>query len=338
LADAGATIVGPRPQDSPSLSDDEAEHRRLVAGLWDAGRVIADKTAREVLQAAGVPPDCEFFDASEAADLDYIHRRTDAADIYFVANRGTSEEHIRAVFRVYGKAPELWDPVTGRRSFAQIYEEKDGRTAVPLDLPPCGSRFVIFRQAAAEHPPASESPAPSRRDLGTVSGPWQVTFDPRWGGPGTVSFDTLEDWTKRPEPGIRFYSGIAVYEKELELSQGDLPTPDERLWLDLGSLRELAEVFVNDRSCGIVWAPPFRVDISRAVRPGKSRLRIEVVNFWPNRIIGDAALPEDQRLTRTNIRKLTADTELMPSGLFGPIRLERTAGLQQTTRWGFSAP
>lgn len=331
LADAGATIVGPRPQDSPSLSDDGAEHRRLAAGLWDTGRVIADKTAREVLQAAGVPPDCEFFDASETADLDYIHRRTDTADIYFVANRGTSEEHIRAVFRVSGKAPELWDPMTGRRSFAQIYEEKDGRTAVPLYLSPCGSRFVVFRRAAAEYPPASELPAPSRRDLGTIPGPWQVTFDPRWGGPGTVSFDTLQDWTKRPEPGIRFYSGTAVYEKELELSQGDLPTPDERLWLDLGSLRELAEIFVNDRSCGIVWAPPFRVDISGAVRPGKSRLRIEVVNFWPNRIIGDAALPEDQRLTRTNIRKLTADTELMPSGLFGPVRLERTADSPQTT-------
>ena len=324
LAEAGALIIGPRPQASPSLSDDEAEHRRLVSELWDNDRVMADKTARDVLQAAGVPPDCEFLDAGDAADLDYIHRRMDETDIYFVANRGTAEEHITAIFRVSGKAPELWDPVTGRRSFARLYSEKDGRTAVPLDLPPCGSSFVVFREAAAAHPAATDSQPPARQALREIAGPWSVTFDPRWGGPGTVAFEELQSWTERPEPGIRFYSGTAVYENDCELSQDDLAANHGRLSLDLGSVRELAEVFVNDRSCGIVWAPPFRVDISQAVRPGKNRLRIEVVNFWPNRIIGDAALPADERLTRTNIRKLTADTALMPSGLFGPVRLGRT--------------
>ena len=97
----------------------------------------------------------------------------------------------------------------------------------------------------------------------------------------------------------------------------------QSLWLDLGDVRELAEVRVNGQSCGITWAPPFRVDISRALKPGANQLEIEVVNFWPNRIIGDQSLPEAQRLTRTNVRKLTADTPLMPSGLFGPVKLER---------------
>jgi hypothetical protein len=89
----------------------------------------------------------------------------------------------------------------------------------------------------------------------------------------------------------------------------------------LGNLRELAEVRLNGQSCGITWAPPFRVDISRAVKPGANRLEIDVVNFWPNRIIGDASLPPEQRRTQTNIRKLTAGTPLMESGLFGPVQI-----------------
>jgi hypothetical protein len=102
----------------------------------------------------------------------------------------------------------------------------------------------------------------------------------------------------------------------------DPSRPRPRLVLDLGEVRELAEVRVNGQSCGIRWTPPFRVDISNAVRSGDNTLEIEVVNFWPNRIIGDHGLPPEQRLTRTNIRKLTRETALMPSGLLGPVTLQ----------------
>ena len=91
--------------------------------------------------------------------------------------------------------------------------------------------------------------------------------------------------------------------------------------LDLGNVRELAEVKVNGKSCGVVWCPPFRVDVTDAVKFGENKLQVEVVNFWPNRLIGDASLPKEQRLTRTNIRKLTAQTPLEPAGLLGPVRL-----------------
>ncbi|MGB4727210.1 MAG: glycosylhydrolase-like jelly roll fold domain-containing protein, partial [Thermogutta sp.] len=124
-------------------------------------------------------------------------------------------------------------------------------------------------------------------------------------------------------PGIRYYSGTAIYETEFTCTDQDLSAHGTHLWLDLGLVRELAEVFVNGRSCGVVWAPPFRVDLAGAVRAGKNELRIEVVNFWPNRIIGDASLPPEKRLTRTNIRKLTPDTALMPSGIFGPVQIGR---------------
>ncbi|MGN6644432.1 MAG: glycosylhydrolase-like jelly roll fold domain-containing protein, partial [Verrucomicrobiota bacterium] len=113
-------------------------------------------------------------------------------------------------------------------------------------------------------------------------------------------------------------SGTALYTKTIQVPAAE---NGARVLLDLGRVRELAEVRVNGKSCGIVWAPPFRVDITDAVKPGANALEVEVVNFWPNRIIGDAALPEAQRFTRTNVRVLKKDTELMESGLIGPVRL-----------------
>ena len=93
------------------------------------------------------------------------------------------------------------------------------------------------------------------------------------------------------------------------------------MWLDLGEVHELAEVKVNGVSCGIVWCPPFRVNVTDVIKPAGNQLEIEVVNFWPNRIIGDAGLPVEKRRTQTNIRKLNAQTPLEPAGLLGPVQL-----------------
>jgi hypothetical protein len=151
-------------------------------------------------------------------------------------------------------------------------------------------------------------------------GTWTVKFNPKWGGPASVPFERLESWTVRPESAIRYYSGTAVYETTFDLSAA-LPEARQPLWLDLGDVRQLAEVRLNGKRLGVVWSPPFRVNIAEAARPTGNKLEIEVVNFWPNRIIGDDALPEEKRLTRTNIRKLTKGTPLVESGLLGPVRI-----------------
>ena len=103
-----------------------------------------------------------------------------------------------------------------------------------------------------------------------------MSFDPKWGGPASVQFDSLEDWTRRPEPGVKYYSGTATYTKRFDLSAG-AAKPGGRLFLDLGSVRELAAVRLNGKSLGTVWAPPFRVDISDAVKTAGNLLEIEVV-------------------------------------------------------------
>jgi hypothetical protein len=351
LAAAGATIVGPKPVKGETLQnypEVDTEIAKLADELWGgkagSGRVITGKTAREVLLADGVPPDCEFLSTLNPAlrrsaaqtdqpstGFDYLHRRDGDAEIYFVANRTNLAATATVAFRVTGRAPELWNAVTGEHKFAAAYEEKDGRTFVPLDFDPCGSWFVVFRAPADKHPATAKINGPSQHLLADISGPWMVRFDPRWGGPESAQFDQLVSWTTRPEPGIKFYSGTATYEKTFDLPTSKLlaapkhseggRTPNSELWLDLGNLRELAEVKVNGKSCGITWCPPFRVDVTSAVKPGANKLEIEVVNFWPNRIIGDAGLPPEQRRTQTNIRKLTANTPLMESGLFGPVQI-----------------
>ncbi len=327
LVNAGATVIGPRPARGETLENiaaTDAEVQKIAGELWDGksgrGRVITGKTAREMLRADGVAPDCEF--QADSGDFDYIHRTTGDAEIYFVASRTNLSARATVAFRVTGKAPELWNAVTGERKFAVAYEEKAGRTFLPLDFDPCGSWFVVFREPSVAHPAAAKSNSLELNPVQEISGAWTVHFDPKWGGPESAQFDSLVSWPTRPEAGIKFYSGTAVYEKTFDLSAGSRITNHEsKLFLDLGGVRELAEVKVNGQSCGTLWCPPFRADVTAAVKPGENKLQIEVVDFWPNRIIGDASLPPAQRFTRTNIRKLTAKTPLEPAGLFGPVRL-----------------
>jgi hypothetical protein len=320
----GATIIGAKPARSMSLRDypkQDVEVKKLAEQLWSGkagkGRVIAGKTAREVLLADGVKPDFEPV----SPVLNYIHRRDGAAEIYFVASRTNVATSVACAFRVSGKAPELWNPVTGERRFAAAYEERAGQTFVALEFDPYGSWFVVFRTAATSHPALAKSNGRSFDLLQEISGVWTVRFDTNWAGPAEVKFDSLVSWPARTEPGIKFFSGTAVYENSFELPDSTFRNPRSEVFLDLGNVRELAEVKVNGKSCGITWTPPFRVNISEAVQPGVNKLEVEVVNFWPNRIIGDASLPKEQRLTRTNIRKLTKDTKLMESGLLGPVRI-----------------
>ena len=328
LVAAGATIVGPKPVRTESLKNYSLNDATTQTGadeLWGgkvgSGRLITGKSAREVLLADGVKPDCEFRSAT-STDFDYIHRTTGDAEIYFLVNQAKTVRSATVAFRVSGRAPELWDPVTGERKFAASYVEDDGRTIIPLEFAPCGSLFVVFRERSAGHPAKANTNSATLNLVQEIRGPWTVHFEPRWGGPDTARFDSLVSWTTRPEPGIRYYAGTAVYEKILGLAATSRSaTAGSRLFLDLGDVHELAEVKVNGKSCGIVWCPPWQVDVTDALKNGENKLQIEVVNFWPNRIIGDAGLPQEHRLTRTNILKLTAQTPLEEAGLLGPVKL-----------------
>jgi hypothetical protein len=319
----GATVIGPKPARANSLTgqpQSDAEVARLADELWGStpvaertvgkGRVITGRTAREVLLADGVPPDFEGPPA-----LDWIHRSAGDAEIYFVANQKEAPLAADCTFRVAGKAPELWNPVTGEIRALPGFKIADGRTTIPLEFAPYGSWFVVFRRPPAQSAGTGKK-FPGFTEVQTLTGPWQVSFDPKWGGPAKIEFSELVDWTKRPESGIRHYSGKAVYRKTFDAAPGATT-------LDLGNVRELAAVRLNGKSLGVLWTKPFRADVRGLLKPKNNQLEIEVVNFWPNRVIGDAALPPAKRFTQTNVRELKANTPLIESGLLGPVRLLR---------------
>lgn len=349
LVQAGATVIGPRPIKSPSLvgfPECDAEVSRLAAEIWgpcdgrkikehalSRGRVVWDASAApgkenpleqygdyalaaRVLAGMGIRPDFE-----SDGPVRYTHRRMNGDDVYFVANRENQAVEAHCDFRVAGRTPELWDPLTGeRRALPEFIPQGDGHTRVPLRFAPEQSFFVVFREHGQVR--TTGKSFPTIRPLLELSGPWEVAFDPKWGGPEKITFDRLEDWTLRPEPGIRFYSGRAVYRKRFELAPEIAKLGSARLLLNLGVVNNLAQVRLNGRDLGTVWCAPWQVDISAAVKPGANELEITVVNLWPNRLIGDQGLPAEQRLTWTTVNPFKPDTPLLESGLIGPVTLQ----------------
>jgi hypothetical protein len=290
LVAAGATIVGPKPDHTTGRQDD-AELKRIADELWGSGR-ISLRTARE---AVGAGPDVEGIP-------DWIHRRTGDAEIYFVCNQQAQPVRRDISFRVAGKQPELWDAVSGEHRDAAAFTQQEERTTIPLEFPAYGSMFVIFRKPATTGGTGRNSL--SLAPLCDVSGAWEVTYGKR-----TLEYDKLLDWTARSE--MRYFSGTATYRKTF-----DLPTTAGRLFLDLGNLSMLAEVRLNGKNLGVTWTPPFRVEITDAVKPTGNTLEVAVVNGWWNQLVGDPG----HRHTQTNIR-LAPGAQPQASGLLGPVRI-----------------
>ncbi|MEO8738054.1 MAG: glycosyl hydrolase [Edaphobacter sp.] len=338
LIQAGATVIGPPPTGLPGLPlqpGEEQEFNALVTRLWGdpnnstavvkrhigAGYLVLGQSARQLLQDAGVPPDFEHAGLSPAGEVHWIHRKMDDVDIYFVTSHWQPKEKLECTFRVSGKQPELWDPVTGAMRDAVAFRQEGGCTKIPLEFTPCGSIFIVFRKSIdgnASGMATSNYPQVEKVQL-TLSGSWEVSFDPKWGGPKKTLFDELIDWTTHPESGIKYYSGTAVYRKHFDLES--TTTKTGRLLLDLGELHDLGSVRLNGNDLGIIWTKPARVDITNVVKTKGNDLEVTVVNLWPNRLIGDAGLPEGSRFTETNVHKFSSHSPLLPSGLIGPVRV-----------------
>ena len=351
-----------------------------------------------VLARMGVPPD---FEAD--ASLRYIHRRAGATDIYFVSNRSNEWCGATAVFRVTGKVPELWNPLTGETRRVMVYEEREGRTVLPLWLEPSGSVFVVFRKAegtrerasrlvavsrdgqdvlpgegrALHEPPPVEliggrgdtvsllARQPGRYSATTASGktrtaivealppalelqgPWQVQFQPNRGAPDHVTLDRLTSWSEHSDPGVKYFSGAATYRKTFQWTPSASQSANRKrqVFLDLGRVEVIAEVKLNGKPLGILWKPPFRVDVTGALKSGENAIEVKVVNLWVNRQIGDEQLPEDSnrkpdgtlkswpqwvqenkpsptgRYTFTSWRLWKKSDALLESGLLGPVTL-----------------
>jgi hypothetical protein len=333
-----------------------------------------------------VQPDFQFTGTHPKTALDYIHRTTADQEIYLVSNRFSQMayndfeyrylptlpdrwEQVECSFRVAGKVPELWDPITGQTKEIVVYREENSRTIISLLFEPEGSKYIVFRNGTSkshitEIRKDGQSIFPEfslktkdypridfRRDGQQViaeieepgiyslvwsdgrkeelrvektgspidlSSNWDILFKEA----GETKTEQLKSWTDFELPQLKYYSGSALYKKTFELSPEDLN--GNRLIIDLGNVKEMASVKINGHALQVIWSAPFRFDLTPYLKVGINDLKVEVVNMWVNRLIGDGKLPDNERVTRTNINKFDApDAEkyLRVSGLMGPVSL-----------------
>jgi hypothetical protein len=331
--------------------------------LMKKGKVFSGISPLGMLKTLGVPPDFSYPD-KKSFILDFIHYQITDIDFYFIRNTTGQWISRECEFRQQSRVPEIWNPVTGEIVDVPVYYDEGKIIRIPLTLPPYGSYFVVFKDgnssapytsviSSGKYPPLMEFTsdgilfldegtftldsrkgnrlAVSIQEIQNINGPWNVTFSKGWGAPDSALFPELSSWTVNKNEGIRYYSGIASYSNSFNYENSASQVTDKRVFLDLGELSKVAEVWLNGQSIGITWTKPFRYDITGKLKTGQNILRIEVANTWSNRLTGDAITGD--RYTNTNITNTNipgtdrtsvpwAETPLIESGLIGPVTIE----------------
>ncbi len=341
LVSEGATLLAPRPADSPSLADamrkDEFQH--LVDRLWGAdaagaeghvvgkGRVFARGEIEPLLAGLSVAPDFSYSTPTNLGptltrpmptgdsedDLVYIHRQSPESTIYFVATQKLHPFDTTISVRATDGVPRLWNPMTGENTPVS-FRTTDGVTTIPLHFEADGSLFIVFDRKSKA---TTKTSAPSALAiLSDVSRDWTLSIPmavPQSGGA------VLRSWTEFPDPTIKYFSGTATYSTTLTMKASDLSGD---IVLDLGDVREIAQVTVNGTKLNtILWAPPYRISIAHQLHAGQNTVKVDVTNLWPNRLIGDEQPGVTTRQTFTSIHAYSKDSPLFPSGMLGPVTL-----------------
>jgi hypothetical protein len=317
----------------------------------------------DVLKALKLNPDFSH-PGDETSLSDFIHYQVSGVDFYFIRNTTSSWFSEECDFRQQAKIPEIWDPVSGETVSVTVYREEGSSTKIPLTLPPYCSCFVVFRNTASPihytHVYSADKTTPrlkftndgiiflndgtysltgslgseeviSKKVIQTIEGPWSVSFSSGWGAPGSSVFDELISWTDSEVEGIRFYSGIGTYNKSFHYNDNAVSSGRRRVYLDLGDLSKIAEIWLNGHPLGISWTMPHSFDITDYIKNGDNNLTVEIANTWSNRIVGDALAAE--KYTKTNITntfipgidKVYVPWEKVPlisSGLLGPVTIQ----------------
>jgi len=312
LADNGVTISGIKPLRTPSLSDDASAFQPLVEEIWSLPNVSGEP-AEDILKSAGIEPDVVI--SGNRAEILYVHRTAPGIEIYWLDNRSAEFNQADISFRVDGKVPLIWHPETGETKQVS-WESQNKRTTIPLSYEPWEAYFIVF--ADKTHRTDLEIPAPRVETIGELTGPWKVNFQQERGAPESAEFTSLKSWTKHEEAGIKYFSGTATYKNTFHLDQETL---DNELLMDLGEVKNLAEVIVNGQNLGILWKTPFKLDISGAVKEGENSLEIRVTNVWVNRLVGDSQPGAKEKITFTTLPFYQPNSPLLPSGLLGPVKL-----------------
>jgi len=282
------------------------------------GKVFSEMSVDDALRKMSVTEDF----VGDSDKLDFIHRKIGDTDLYFVRNKTDEDLNETCEFRATSSQVELWDPVTSRQYKIADTRVSNGRTAMNLNLPAHGSCFIVFATDSRELPETGRQVVHTSE----IYGHWHLIFPENWGAPPSVSLNELISWSDHEHEGIRHFSGTATYKNTFEFStEGDAV-----LSLDLGEVLDVAEVFVNGKSAGVLWTKPFKLDIQDHVIEGINTLEIKITNMWINRLTGDLSLPPEKRFCQTNrppesryYSEAGDETyRVQPSGLIGPVFLE----------------
>lgn len=328
----GAIVMGPAPERSPSLQNQPEADRRvreMAARIWgdvDGVNVkqrrygkgmICDGLDFETLFAQlGYVPDCKVPDGMNVYQG---HQKDGDTDIYILSNQDNRALTMDVAFRVTGKQPELWDPVTGVIRKLPAFRQEEKTTVVPMKLEKNECVFVVFREKGEPSATTLEAnyPAPLRTQEAT--GEWNVTFESAFKTPSPVRMATLDNLSDNANDSIRYFSGTATYTTSVSL---DCAGRGEHMFMTFDNVGTMAKVYINGKYAGGVWTAPYRLDVTDFVKNGNNDVKVEVVNTWVNRIVGDMNLPESERETYLFVNHLNAKTPLPPSGIIGKVKFE----------------
>jgi alpha-L-rhamnosidase/Glycosyl hydrolases family 2, sugar binding domain len=301
LIKAGAKVVGTKPEKSPSLSDDEAEFQMIGNEIWKNDNITT-------IDKINVQPDVIISNAKNK--ILYRHRQSAEQDIYWLDNRSDNATDAEVSFRVSGKVPELWNAQTGKTEKLS-YQIKDDRTIVLLKFESWEAYFIVFKEKTTINSVAIA--AKKETVLTQISTPWKVSFNDK-----NVTFDKLTSWADNADADIKYFSGTATYENMLKVASIDKTAKYE---IDLGDVKNIAEVIVNGKNVGTAWKKPFKLDISEALKTGENTIQVKVTNTWVNRLIGDAQPDVKVKTTFTTMPFYRANSPLLPSGMMGEVKI-----------------
>ncbi len=328
LVKSGAVILGTPPVCSPSMQDYPNADKAVLATsqeIWGdcfdkkgmnrygKGMVFNGYSLEEVFAAIGLTPDC-FVEADK--QVLYNHRRSNDAEIYFLSNQENKAKTLSVTFRVDdGLRPELWDALNGKMRALPKYEKVAHGVKLDLNLEALGSAFVLWRKDGIEPVHSTNNPMPEKVQV--IDGEWQLAFSSRFSTPDAIKLNKLLDLSKHTTNDIKYFSGTINYTTTFNSD-----ATDGEVVLDFSQVESMAKVYVNGEYAGGVWCEPFKVDITEYVKEGANTLRVEVVNKWVNRIIGDMQRPESQRDVWLKVNPYNAQSPLPSTGIIGDVKLE----------------
>ncbi|MCD0468043.1 glycosyl hydrolase [Flavobacterium sp. ENC] len=333
VKDGGTIFIAEKPNVQPGIQSDadEKKWQLIVDEIWNdspnasswkigKGTVIKLPYLGNDFKEIGIEPDVYFpkLNREDSETIAWTHRKSESEEIYFLSNQKEEKRTFEVSFRVTGKIPQWYNPVTDKTTILKSWKIENGRTLIPLSLNENESGFVIFKEKAKNKSGHGNQNTTEFETVQTLDESWELQFNPEFHGPKEgIKTNVLFDWSTSSDDRIKYYSGTVSYQKEL-IWKGN--TTDQ-FWLELGTIANIAEVSINGKDCGTIWTFPYRADISAALQKGKNKIEIKITNTWANRLIGDQKLPKEERLTWTTAPFRLEGEPLLKAGLLGPVRI-----------------